>query len=56
MSKVDEFISEILEVCKKRGFSISHEDGHGSFEIVNYSSKNSDWFSWAKDKTEEKVG
>lgn len=34
--KIDEFLNEINEVCKKHGFSISHEDGHGAFEIEKF--------------------
>lgn len=33
--KVDTFIEEILEVCKKHGLHISHEDTHGAFVITN---------------------
>jgi hypothetical protein len=28
---VDIFLAEIVEVCKKHGMSISHEDDHGGF-------------------------
>lgn len=30
------FFKDIENICKKHGFSISHEDGHGAFEIERY--------------------
>lgn len=30
---VDAFIEDVIAVCERHGFSISHEDGHGAFEI-----------------------
>lgn len=30
---VDRFVEEIAAVCKKHGFDIGHEDGHGAFII-----------------------
>ena len=49
--KVDDFLNEIKEVCKKHGFSISHEDGHGCFEVEKYSDKNIEWLFEAGDRT-----
>ena len=49
--KVEEFIQEILAVCEKHGLSISHEDGHGSFEIEEYNEHNCEWLLAAKDLT-----
>jgi hypothetical protein len=40
ISKVNEFLEEIINVCKKYKLSISHEDTHGSFIIEDYSEKN----------------
>ena len=34
--EIVKFFNEIDAVCKKYGFSISHEDGHGAFEIEDY--------------------
>jgi len=34
--RVDDFLDEINEVCKKHRLSISHEDGHGAFVIEAY--------------------
>lgn len=41
--EIRHFFEEIESVCKKHGFSISHEDGHGAFEIEKYDKKNIDW-------------
>lgn len=40
---IDDFLKEIIEICKKYNFSISHEDRHGGFEIELYDEKNIDW-------------
>lgn len=42
-SRNREFFNEIEEVSKKYNISISHEDGHGSFELVRYSEELMDW-------------
>lgn len=34
--RIDAFLQEIAEVCKKHGLSISHEDAHGAFVIEKY--------------------
>lgn len=34
--KVDAFLAEIHEVCKKHGFCIEHEDSHGGFIVEKY--------------------
>ncbi len=39
------FLNEINEVCKKYNLSISHEDGHGAFEIEKYSEHNQNWLN-----------
>ena len=31
--RVDAFLAEIVEVCRKHGMSLGHEDGHGSFVV-----------------------
>lgn len=42
--KVEKFMEEIEAVCRKYGYSISHEDGHGSFLIEPFSEQRMDWF------------
>lgn len=34
--RIDAFLDEIDQVCQRHGLAISHEDGHGAFEIVDY--------------------
>lgn len=41
--KIIEFFNEIDTVCKKYGFSISHEDCHGAFIIEDYDKSNMEW-------------
>jgi hypothetical protein len=40
------FKREILEVCRRHGIGISHEDGHGMFLLEPYRSELAVWF-WA---------
>lgn len=48
--KIDDFLAEIEQVCKKHGFLISHEDGGGAFEIVDHTEKNhANCMAWLKD-------
>ena len=46
---IDEFLNEIIAVCEKHGISISHEDGHGSFQIENFDKFFVDWILNAQD-------
>ena len=41
--KVKNFLNDILKVCKKYGYSLSHEDMYGGFAVVNYHEKNNEW-------------
>ena len=41
------FIKEVLSLCKKRGYSISHEDGQGGFEIWKFNLTDYKWFKSA---------
>lgn len=43
--KLKLFFNEIEEVCIKYNFSISHEDGHGAFEIEEYDKNNIEWLN-----------
>jgi hypothetical protein len=47
-------MAEIEAVCRKHGFSISHEDVHGAFEIEPFSEAAMDWLKEANDQTKEK--
>ncbi|NBT75157.1 MAG: hypothetical protein EBT15_04150 [Betaproteobacteria bacterium] len=48
---VDAFLAEVIEVCRKRGMSISHEDGHGGFQIQDFSEDAAAWLLGAADMT-----
>lgn len=48
---IKNFIDDIIKVYKKHGMSISHEDGHGAFEIEKYSDYN---INWLKEATGER--
>jgi len=43
--EIDDFLKDIDEVCKKHNLSISHEDGHGAFEIEKYDKQNIIWLN-----------
>lgn len=51
-SKVNEFIEGIIELSKRFGFSLSHEDTNGAFVIEEYCSEdNFEWLRCATDNT-----
>lgn len=50
-SKVNAFLNEIADVCRKHELAISHEDNHGAFEIVNIGKGDIDWILNASDNT-----
>ncbi len=50
-SKVKNFIEDVIGLCKKYNFSISHEDNHGAFIICDYYEKNITWFRNAFNET-----
>ena len=52
-SKIESFLTEIIEVCKKHKLSISHEDSQGGFLIVNYKEQYARWLLAASDETIE---
>lgn len=45
---VEAFIADILEVYKKHGLSIAHEDNHGAFMVEDYYEYNVDWIKQAR--------
>jgi len=49
--RIDDFLNEVIVVCKNHGLSISHEDGHGAFVICDYDDSDSRWLMDALDKT-----
>lgn len=48
---IERFLYEIIEVYKKYGFSIAHQDEHGSFEVEKYKEENIEWLLGANDGT-----
>ncbi|GAG30508.1 unnamed protein product [marine sediment metagenome] len=48
---IDMFLDDIRAICKKHKLSLSHEDEHGSFEVVQYSEQNIEWLLNADDAT-----
>ncbi|MDP1722768.1 MAG: hypothetical protein Q8L37_06185 [Candidatus Gottesmanbacteria bacterium] len=50
--KIDAFLTEVIEVCKKHGLSIGHEDSHGGFLVHKFSKDNADWLMNADDETD----
>lgn len=41
--KAELFINEIIELSKKHGLSLGHEDIGGSFEVHPYDERKNDW-------------
>ncbi len=46
------YLEELLQVGRKHGLSLSHEDGHGAFIIEKWDELNVAWLKAAVDKTE----
>jgi len=53
--RVKAFLNDLVEVQKKHGLLLSHEDGHGAFEVYDFSEEDDDysWLLKASDKTNE---
>jgi len=49
--KIDAFLDEIRAVCERHGLVISHEDGHGGFEIMELDGAALDHLMAASDRT-----
>jgi hypothetical protein len=45
---VDEFLNQVLLLCKRYNLSISHEDANGAFRIVPYSDDLAEWLREAR--------
>ena len=45
--KVDAFLAEVVEVCRKHGMSLGHEDSQGAFLVENFRDSNSRWLMQA---------
>ncbi len=53
--EIDAFLDEVIAVCKKHGMSISHEDGHGAFEITAYDETATEWLRGAHDDRKDET-
>lgn len=40
---IDTFLREVVALCRKHGFSVAHEDTHGSFEIHGFNDSDAAW-------------
>lgn len=45
--EVDALLNEIVKVCEEHGFSLSHEDTHGTFIVEKYDKDNIQWLMQA---------
>lgn len=50
--KIDAFLAEVIEISRKHGLSIGHEDSHGGFLVHKFSQDNADWLMAAGDETD----
>ena len=49
--KIEDFKEELLTLLEKYGFSISHEDTHGGFQLVDFNVDDNDWLLDFSDRT-----
>jgi hypothetical protein len=49
--KIDAFLEEVRALSERYGLAISHEDGHGGFEIVPIDQDTIAWLMQATDRT-----
>lgn len=49
--KIDAFLEEVWAVCERHGLALSHQDGHGSFEVVSIEDGSREWIMEACDCT-----
>ncbi len=46
-SEVEEFLKDLIEVYKKHGFSLAHEDTQGGFIVEKFNEENVEWLMQA---------
>lgn len=51
--RVRAFLEAVVKLSREHGLSISHEDGHGSFLVIEHDPYNDEWMSEASDDTTE---
>ena len=42
-SKVEAFLQEVVEVCKKHGMAIGHQDSQGAFVVEAFTQESVEW-------------
>ena len=50
--RIDRFLEEIIDVCKRHDLTLSHENKEGAFEIENFDHQTIEWLKAAFDKTD----
>lgn len=55
MKGIDDFLIDIINICKKHNLSIGHEDTHGAFLIFPYDEDLVTWLKNARDGGEHIV-
>lgn len=53
LDKVIAFLDEVIELGKRQGLSISHEDVHGAFIVRPFNEDDAEWLMAAQDYTAE---
>ena len=48
---IDRFLEDIIDVYRKHGLSLAHEDSHGGFLVETHTLKNVEWLMAAADNT-----
>lgn len=49
---MEEFLNDLVEVCRKHNKSLSHEDTHGAFQVVPFDEAYVRWLKeayWSED-------
>lgn len=54
-ANIDNYLADIIAVGVKHGLSLSHEDGHGAFEVQKRLAFNDRWLTMAHDSTDEPI-
>ncbi len=47
-TEMEVFLNDIVDVYKKHGLSLSHEDYHGAFRVTTYDEENVEWLKAAQ--------
>lgn len=47
-ARVAEYLAAVVELGKRYGYSLGHEDGHGGFIVEVYSDHNAEWLKDAR--------